>query len=202
MADILPKPLQRLILVLAKLPGVGNRTAMRYALHLVREGAERLDELSDALGEVCRDVKLCPACFGMTQGEGPCAICTSPERRPDTLCVVEGIGDMLAIETAAQFSGRYFVLHKLLSPLKGVGPQELHVDRLLERVRSESIAEVVLATPLTTDGEATATYLSRLLTQAGTRVTRLAAGVPVGGAIEYLDRLTLSRAFHDRKPLG
>ncbi len=201
MADILPRPLQRLILVLAKLPGVGNRTAMRYALHLVREGAERLQELSSALDEARLGVSLCPSCFGMTEGDGPCSICSAPERRTDTLCVVEGIGDMLAIESAAQYGGRYFVLHKLLSPLKGVGPQELHIDRLLERVKVDSISEVVLATPLTTDGEATATYLSRMLTQSGVRVTRLAAGVPVGGAIEYLDRLTLSRAFHDRKEL-
>ncbi|MBM4354597.1 MAG: recombination protein RecR [Deltaproteobacteria bacterium] len=201
MADILPKPLQRLILVLAKLPGVGSRTAMRYALHLVREGSDRLEELSAALDETRREVSLCPSCFGMSEGGGLCPICASPERRGETLCVVEGIGDMPPIESAAQYAGRYFVLHKLLSPLKGVGPQELHLDRLLDTVRDHGIAEVVLATPLTTDGEATATYLSRLLTQEGVRVTRLAAGVPVGGAIEYLDRLTLSRAFQDRKEL-
>jgi len=201
MAEILPKPLHRLIMVLAKLPGVGNRTAMRYALHLVREGAERLQELSAALDDARLHVSLCPSCFGMTEMQGLCPICASPDRRPETLCVVEGIGDMLAIESAAQYTGRYFVLHKLLSPLKGVGPQELHVDRLLQRIREEAIAEVVLATPLTTDGETTATYLNRLLTLEGVRVTRLAAGVPVGGAIEYLDRLTLSRAFHDRKEL-
>lgn len=199
MAETLPRTIQRLIKVLSKLPGVGNRTAMRYALHLVRTGRETLLELASAVTEVAQKVKLCERCFALTEDSSVCQICDDPRRADGRICIVEGFGDVIALESAGLFGGRYFVLHKLLSPLKGIGPEELRIDRLMARVKAESIEEVVLATPLTTDGETTATYLSRILTGAGARVTRLASGVPVGGSIEYLDHMTLTRAFQDRK---
>ena len=199
MADAIPQSLRQLIKVFAKLPGVGNRTALRYALHLVREGPEVLSEMAGAMNAVAEKVHLCQRCFGLTEFDDICQICRDPSRETGSLCVVEGIGDILALEAAGLYQGRYFVLHRLLSPLKGIGPKDLRIDNLLKRVPDENIEEVVLATPSTTDGETTATFLSRVLTQKGVRVTRLAAGIPVGGSIEYLDRMTLSRAFADRK---
>jgi recombination protein RecR len=199
MAETLPRTIQRLIKVLAKLPGVGSRTAMRYALHLVRAGEESLLEVATAVTEVAQCVQLCDRCFALTENSNVCGICNDPIRADGRICIVEGFGDVIALEATGLFGGRYFVLHKLLSPLKGIGPEELRIDRLMARVRAEQISEVVLATPLTTDGETTATYLSRVLTQGGARVTRLASGVPVGGSIEYLDHMTLTRAFQDRK---
>jgi recombination protein RecR len=199
MAETLPRSLQRLVKVLAKLPGVGSRTAMRYGLHLVRSGPESLRELATALSDVADNVQLCQRCFSLTESSKNCRICDDPARANGRFCIVEGIGDVIALESTGLFDGRYFVLHRLLSPLKGIGPEELRIDRLLARVKAEAVEEVVLATPSTTDGETTATFLSRLLTQAGVRVTRLASGVPVGGSIEFLDHMTLSRAFQDRK---
>jgi len=175
---------------------------MRFVLHLIREGESSLAELAGAVSDAKEQIGLCPECFALSERElESCRICADPLRSTGSLCVVESIGDLIAIESTGLYRGRYFVLHRLLSPLKGIGPEEIHVDRLLKRVRDEGLGEVVLATPLTTDGETTATFLSRVLTSEGTRVTRLAAGVPVGGAIEYLDRMTLSRAFEDRKDI-
>jgi recombination protein RecR len=199
MADVLPKPVQKLIRILAKLPGVGPRTAMRHALFLVREGPAALQELSDSLAETARSVTLCTRCYAMAGADGTCEICAATDRLRDVVCVVESIGDLLAVENTGSYRGSYFVLHRLLSPLKGIGPDDLRVPALQERIRHDHVTEVVLATPLTTDGETTATFLARLLTPMGVAVTRLASGVPVGGTIEYLDRLTLSRAFQDRK---
>ncbi len=199
MAETLPRTIQRLVKVLAKLPGVGSRTAMRYALHLVRAGEVSLLEVATAVTDVAESVEFCDRCFALTENTNVCQICNDPLRADGRICIVEGFGDVIALESTGLFGGRYFVLHKLLSPLKGIGPEELRIDRLMSRIKAEKITEVVLATPLTTDGETTATYLSRILTQAGARVTRLASGVPVGGSIEYLDHMTLTRAFQDRK---
>lgn len=201
MAETLPRTIQVLVKVLAKLPGVGTRTAMRYALHMVRSGEDALLEVANAVSDVAHSVQLCGRCFGLTENSKVCQICEDPTRANGRFCIVEGFGDVIALESAGLFAGRYFVLHKLLSPLKGIGPDDLRIDRLMARVRAENVEEVVLATPLTTDGETTATYLSRVLTQAGARVTRLASGIPVGGSIEYLDHMTLTRAFQDRKDI-
>lgn len=201
MPDILPKSVQRLIKMFSKLPGVGNRTAMRFALYMLTQGRDSLHELARSLDEVARNVKLCPDCFALTESSELCDTCSDVNRDKTTICVVEGIGDLIAIENAGLYEGRYFVLHKLLSPLKGIGPAELHFDRLVERVRRDGVKELILATPLTTDGEATATWLSRAMAGENLRITRLAAGVPVGGSIEYLDRVTLSRALQDRKQI-
>lgn len=172
---------------------------MRFVLHLVREGPDRMSELAAALSEVVANARLCDRCFGLADAADTCDICVDPSREGATLCIVEGIGDLLALEATGQYRGRYFVLHRLLSPLKGIGPEELHLGTLHRRIKDEGIVEVVLGTPLTTDGETTATYIGRILASENVRVTRLAAGVPVGGAIEYLDRMTLTRAFQDRK---
>jgi len=201
MPEILPKSIQRLIRTFAKLPGVGNRTAMRFALFLLGKGDQQMDELARSIDEVRASVRLCSSCFALAEKGDLCELCQEPSREAQTVCVVEGIADLIAVENAGLYRGKYFVLHKLLSPLKGVGPKELHFDRLLQRVREERVQELILATPLTTDGEATATWLGRALASEKIKVTRLAAGVPVGGSIEYLDRVTLSRALQDRKDL-
>lgn len=174
---------------------------MRFVLHLVREGGDAMEELALALDESRQNVALCDDCRGLAEKESVCRLCGEPGRANGLVCVVESIADLISMEATGLFSGRYFVLHRLLSPLKGVGPDDLRLPRLMARIERDHVEEVILATPLTTDGETTATYLSRVLTRAGVRVTRLAAGVPVGGSIEYLDRMTLTRAFQDRKEL-
>jgi recombination protein RecR len=201
MSDKLPRTVQRLIKVFAKLPGVGQRTAMRFVLHLVQGDKETLEELVAALQETIHEVTLCSECFGLTDTGALCRICDDPVRNSATICVVESIGDLLAIEGTGEYGGRYFVLHRLLSPLKGIGPTEINLPLLYQRIQRDSVDEVVIATPLTTDGETTATFLARTLSARGVRVTRPAAGLPVGGTIEYLDRMTLTRAFQDRKDL-
>lgn len=201
MSDKLPRTVQRLIKVFAKLPGVGHRTAMRFVLHLVQGDKETSAELVSALQETIDEVTLCEDCFGLAETGSLCRICDDPVRDRATICVVEGIGDLLAIESTGQYSGRYFVLHRLLSPLKGIGPTEINLPLLTQRIERDEVDEVVIATPLTTDGETTATFLARTLSARGIRVTRPAAGLPVGGTIEYLDRMTLTRAFQDRKDL-
>jgi recombination protein RecR len=202
MSEGLPESARRLVRVFAKLPGVGQRTAMRYVLSLLREGEPRLSELAEALREAAATTRLCPACFALAATDRErCDVCLDPSRNGSELCVVEGLADQLALESTGLFRGRYFVLHRLLSPLKGIGPAELHVDVLARRVREEGIAEVLIATSLTADGETTATFLRKVLAAAGVRVSRLAAGVPVGGSIEYLDRQTLTRAIQDRKDM-
>ena len=199
MADPLPRPVQRLVKVLGKLPGVGSKTAMRYALFLVREGEEAILEMADSLAATVEEVGLCEACGSMAPKGACCSLCTDPTRDSGLLCVVESIADLIAVEATRLYPGRYFVLHRLLSPLKGVGPEQIGVDRLVSLLEDRGVREVVLATPLTTDGETTANYLTRRLAQTDVIVSRLAAGIPVGGSLEYLDRMTLSRAFQDRK---
>jgi len=201
MTAILPQAVESLLRVFGKLPGVGRRTAMRYVLHLIREGDACVAELARCLDDVARQVTLCPSCQGLSTDGRECHICLDPQRGPESVCIVAGIADLLAIEATGLYQGRYFVLHRLLSPLKGVGPASLGLGRLFERAQQGSVEELVLATPLTAEGETTATYVSRTVAHLPVRVTRLAAGVPVGGSIEYLDRLTLSRAFEDRKEL-
>lgn len=172
---------------------------MRFVLHLVQGEKEVMEELTAALQETVRDVSLCPDCYGLTDTGGLCRICDDPLRDSSMICVVENIGDLLAIESTGQYPGRYFVLHRLLSPLRGIGPAQINLPHLLERIQQAQVCEVVIATPLTTDGETTATFLARTLAGRGVRATRPAAGLPVGGTIEYLDRMTLTRAFQDRK---
>jgi recombination protein RecR len=194
----LPEPLERLIQELSRLPGIGPKTAQRLAFHLLRVDRVRADSLAQAIEDVKARIGYCERCYNIA--EGPlCAICASPRRDGSVICVVESAFDVLAIERTAEFSGLYFVLHGVISPIDGVGPEQIHVAQLLDRVRDEGVAEVIIATDADIEGEATAMYLSRALAPLGARVTRPAHGLPVGGDLEYADELTLARAMSGRR---
>jgi recombination protein RecR len=194
----LPEPLERLIQELSRLPGIGPKTAQRLAFHLLRVDGVRAQSLAQAIQEVKARIGYCERCYNIA--EGPvCAICESPRRDASVICVVESAFDVLAIERTAEFSGLYFVLHGVISPIDGIGPEQIHVQQLLDRVRDEAIVEVIIATDADIEGEATAVYLQRALSPLGVRVTRPAHGLPVGGDLEYADELTLARAMAGRR---
>ncbi len=197
---ILPKPLQHLMNTLERLPGIGPKSAARLAFALLRQ-PELAQNLAQALLEL-EQVTLCRRCFHLTEaGQELCGICRDPNRDPHTVCVVEEPLDVLALERAGVFQGRYHVLHGVISPVEGIGPQDLRIAELLERVRQEDIREVVLATNPSLEGDATAQYLFQQLRPLGVRVTRLAQGLPSGGDLEYTDPLTLVRAFVGRQEM-
>ena len=192
-----PRPLARLVEELEKLPGVGPKTAQRLALHLLHASGEEAAELSKAIGEVKERIHNCPTCFNYTDAD-LCAICADPNRDHRLLCVVGDVRDLLAMERGGGFRGRYHVLGGLISPMDGIGPESLHIEALLSRVKEGPVEEVVLATNPTVEGDATAMYSSRLLKPLGTRVTRIALGLPVGGDLDYADDVTISRALEGR----
>ncbi len=193
-------PIARLVKELAKLPGVGEKTAQRLAFHLLEAGAAYASELAAAIVAVVRDVRLCSSCQTLTDRD-PCPICSDPRRDARTICVVEGVPDLLAVERTHEFRGHYHVLHGALSPLDGVGPGDLKIRELLVRLETQPADEVVLATNPDVEGEATALYLTKLLKPIGVRVTRIAQGVPMGGDLEYADQVTLARALAGRREL-
>ncbi|MFI5284445.1 MAG: recombination mediator RecR [Candidatus Dormibacterales bacterium] len=194
----LPEPVERLIQELSRLPGIGPKTAQRLAFHVLRTDRQRADALAQAIGDVKARIGYCERCFNIAEGR-LCAICESPRRDASIICVVESALDLLAIERTSEFAGLYFVLHGVISPLDGVGPEQIHVPQLLDRVRDEGIAEVIVATDADIEGEATALYLQRALQPIGAKVTRPAHGLPVGGDLEYADELTLARAMSGRR---
>lgn len=187
----------RLVAELSKLPGVGGKTATRLAFHLLRAPEEDVQALSEALRDMKRNVAFCSRCFHMTETD-PCAICTDATR-DRRICVVQEPQDLFAIERSHAFRGRYHVLHGALSPLDGIGPDELKIAPLLERLQLEEIEEVLLATNFTVEGEATALYLSRLLKPLGIKITRLAHGIPMGSDLEYIDTATVQQAVDSRR---
>lgn len=199
-----PDPIHRLVLELARLPGIGERTAARLAFYILKqsrgEGPSLAGDLARALLEVQERIRLCDTCQNFAT-ERSCRICEDPKREARLLCVVEGVADLRALEESGAYRGRYHVLHGVLAPLDGVGPSELRLERVLERAQQEGVEEVVLATNADVEGDATALYLARLLKPAGLRVTRLASGVPLGGELEYIDQATLGRALADRREL-
>ncbi len=194
----LPEPLERLISELSRLPGVGPKTAQRLAFHMLRVDRQRADALAQAIVDVKARIGYCERCYNIAEGP-QCAICTSPRRDQTVMCVVETALDVLAVERTSEYSGLYFVLHGVISPIDGIGPEQLHVPQLIDRVRDEGIAEVIIATDADIEGEATAVYLQRSLSALGAMVTRPAHGLPVGGDLEYADELTLARAFSGRR---
>ena len=214
MSERVHDPIARLSVLLARLPGVGEKTAQRLAFHILESPKEYARELSQALLALEHDVRLCSRCCNLTAQE-PCALCRDPQRDGHMLCVVETVPDLLAIERTREFRGRYHVLHGALSPLDGVGPDRLKIKELLARlnhdgaraesdaagVSAEKIEEIILATDPTVEGEATALYLSRLLKPLGLRITRIAQGLPMGGDLEYADQVTLARAMSGRREL-
>lgn len=195
--NIYPPPLKKLIKHLSRLPGIGQKSATRIALYILNTKKELAEDLSSSLLEVKEKIKFCPICFNFTDDE-PCSICRDTSRSGNLLCVVEGPGDQLAIEESGIFKGRYHVLHGVLSPLDGIGPEDLKIAELLSRFENEEIDEVVLALNPSTQGEATSSYLSDLLLQKGIKVTRIALGVPVGGDLKYMDYMTLKHSFDSR----
>ncbi len=193
-------PIARLVKELAKLPGIGEKSAQRLAFHVLKAGPAYAGDLAAAIAGVVRDVRLCTSCQTLTD-QDPCTICKDDRRDPRTLCVVEGVPDLLAIERTHEFRGRYHVLHGALSPLDGVGPGDLKIRELLVRLEREPADEVVIATNTDVEGEATALYLTKLLKPIGIKVTRIAQGVPMGGDLEYADQVTLARALAGRREL-
>lgn len=193
-----PDPIARLTQLLARLPGVGERTAQRLTFFLLRAPPDYPRELADAIGRVVTEVRLCSRCCTLTP-QDPCATCRDPRREARQLCVVESVQDQLAVERTREFRGHYHVLHGALSPLDGVGPEQLKLKELLARVGHDEVDEVILATNPTVEGEATALYLSRLLKPLGLKVSRIAQGVPMGGDLEYADQVTLARALAGRR---
>jgi recombination protein RecR len=197
-ANIGPE-LQRLIDLLAKLPGLGPRSAKRAALHLLKKRDPLMRPLAFALDDAADKVKACGTC-GNWDSIDPCAICADPARDAAILCVVADVGDLWALERAGAHKGRYHVLGGLLSPLDGVGPNELSIGALVARAKGGAVKEIVLALPATVDGQTTAHYLGDQLIGAGVAVTRLSQGVPVGGELDYLDEGTLAAAMKSRRP--
>jgi recombination protein RecR len=190
----------RLIQALTRLPGIGEKTAARLAFHVLRADRAYAETLAEALLAVKNETRLCSVCFALTEAD-PCPICTDPARAQDAICVVEEPADLLAVERAREFRGRYHVLHGTLAPLDGVGPDELKIQPLLLRLRDGAVREVILATNPTAEGEATALYLARLIKPLGLRVTRIAHGIPVGGDLEYVDVMTVGRALEGRREM-
>ncbi len=198
-------PIQRLVRELARLPGVGERTATRLAFHLVRRPESQVRELAAALLDVVEKIHLCSVCANLTERD-PCSMCSDARRDPTMLCVVATPAELLAIDRAGHYTGRYHVLHGLLSPLDGVGPEDLRIVELMRRLEPSGedtarVQEVIVATSASVEGEATALYLARLIKPLGVAVTRIASGIPVGGELEYSDQATIARALAGRSPL-
>jgi len=194
----LPEPLDRLISELSRLPGVGPKTAQRLAFHLLRADRQRAESLAQAIVDMKARIGFCERCYNIAEGS-LCWICSSPRRDATLLCVVESALDVLAVERTSEFSGLYFVLHGVISPIDGIGPEQIHVPQLLDRVRDDGVVEVIIALNADIEGEATAVYLQHALQPLGAMVTRPAHGLPVGGDLEYADELTLARAMAGRR---
>ena len=192
-------PIARLTVLLAKLPGVGEKTAQRLAFHILESEAGYARDLAQALLALREEVRLCSTCCNLTAND-PCTICRDPQRDARMICVVETVPDLLAVERTREFRGRYHVLHGALSPLDGVGPDQLKLRELVARL-GQGVEEVIVATNPTVEGEATALYITRLVKPLGVRVTRIAQGVPMGGDLEYADQVTLARALQGRREI-
>lgn len=202
---MLPDPLIHLIELLARLPGVGEKTAQRFALHLVSERSGTARALGDALAHLGDRVKGCERCGNIAEvddrGHALCGVCRDHRRDGSLLCIVAKVQDLLAIERSGAMRGRYFVLGRLLSPLDGIGPDELPLEQLFARLQEDGVREVIVATPPSVDGEATALLLARELTTRGVSVSRIASGIPHGGDLEFADQITLGRAIEGRRTL-
>ena len=213
-------PIQRLVRELSKLPGIGQKTATRLAFHVLRAPAEQARDLANALIEIKERIRLCSVCMNLTE-QDPCSICQDPARDPQVVCVVAYPPDLLAIEKTGSFRGRYHVLHGVLSPLEGIGPDDLRLRELLSRLSAppgtsndlslnpassgtgagSQVREVIVATSPNVEGEATAMYVARTLKPLGLKVTRIASGLPIGGDLEYADGVTIARALEVRRDM-
>ena len=199
---IYPPSLEKLIAQFTRLPGIGQKSASRMALYVLKSNRDLADGLAKSLIEVKERIKFCSICFNLTDDD-PCAICSDESRADGTICVVEGPGDQLALEEPGVFKGRYHVLHGTLSPLDGIGPKDLKVGELLTRIDKEGINEVILATNPTAEGETTASFLADILLEKknNLKITRIALGIPMGGDLKYTDRMTIEHAMKSRMPV-
>jgi len=195
-----PLPIQRLLDELERLPGIGPKSAQRIAYWLLVADAADADRLAAAIGDVKRSIRFCERCFNFAESE-LCAICADPERDATTICVVEEPRDLAAVERTGEFRGVYHVLHGAISPIDGIGPDQLRMHELVQRAGTGDVVEVVVATNPNVEGETTALYVARLLKPLGVRVTRIASGLPVGGDLEFADEVTLGRALEARREM-
>ena len=196
-----PPALETLTEQFARLPGVGTKSAQRLAFHVLSLSQEDAERFAQAILDAKQSIHCCPVCQNLTQGDGPCSICASQRRDASVVCVVADPKDVVAMERSREYNGLYHVLHGVISPMNHVGPDDLHIKSLVERVSAGTIREVIMATNPDTEGEATAMYLSRLLKNFGVKVTRLAYGIPVGSHLEFADDATLMRALEGRREM-
>ena len=197
--EYFPPALENLVEHFAKLPGIGRKTAQRLAFYVLSLPQEEADAFAQSITQAKTAIHCCPVCQNLTEGEGPCAVCASPKRDHSLICVVADPKDVVAMERSREYHGLYHVLHGVISPMNHVGPDDLHIKSLVERVAAGGVEEVILATNPDTEGEATAMYLARLLKPFQVRVSRLAYGIPVGSHLEYADDATLMRALEGRQ---
>lgn len=199
--DYFPPALETLVEQFAKLPGVGRKSAQRLAFYILGQPEQTAKEFADALLHAKASIACCPVCQNLTEGDGPCALCASSRRDHSVVCVVADPKDVVAMERSREYTGVYHVLHGVLSPMNHVGPDDLHISQLVERVANGGVEEIIMATNPDTEGEATAMYLSRLLKPFGVKVTRLAYGIPVGSHLEFADEATLTHALEGRREM-
>lgn len=198
--SIYATPVARLVEEFEKLPGIGHKTAQRLAFHVISMNEEKVDALADTIKAAKHDTRYCSVCSNLTDTD-PCSICASQGRDHSIICVVQDPRDVAAMERTREFKGLYHVLHGAISPMEGIGPEDIKIRELLLRVRDNDISEVILATNPNIEGEATAMYISKLLKPAGIKTTRIAHGIPVGGDLEYADEVTLAKALEGRREL-
>ncbi len=195
-----PKPLGRLINELSKLPGIGGKTAQRLAFHILSLDDREAQALASSITEAKETMKYCSVCGNLTD-QDPCSICTDKSRRQDVICVVENPRDVMAMERIKEFDGLYHVLHGAISPMDGIGPEDINLKQLILRLQGSDVREIILATNPNIEGEATAMYIARLIKPSGIKVSRIANGIPVGGDLEYADEVTLLKAMEGRREL-
>ncbi|MCI5534420.1 MAG: recombination mediator RecR [Firmicutes bacterium] len=195
-----PKPLARLINEMSKLPGIGTKTAQRLSFYILSLEDKEAEQLASAILTAKKEMKYCSVCGNLTD-EDPCAICSDKSRNADTICVVESPKDVMAMERIREYNGLYHVLHGVISPMEGIGPEDINLMSLLKRLQADDIKELIIATNPNIEGEATAMYIARLVKPSGIKVSRIAHGIPVGGDLEYADEVTLLKAMEGRREL-
>lgn len=192
--------IEKLIESFEKLPSVGHKTAIRLAFHVLNMSEDEVKNFINSILKAKENLKYCSKCFNITESE-PCEICSNPKRIQNLICVVEDVKDVIAMEKMHEYKGLYHVLHGAISPMNGIGPEDIKIKELLQRLQTEKVDEIIVATNPTIEGEATAMYLSKLIKPLGIKVTRIAHGIPVGGDLEYTDEITLMKAFEGRREL-